>query len=317
MQDPRRPSAPARHLPIARGSVRTYRVRIASIALLLLGCAAGPRPSAARAAPARVVTLTGTWVWVHRAVQPGSGDLHIQEEVWHLEQTGAAVQGHYDRAVTAVSGDGRPYRCNEELSFTVRTRYEVRGSVRGRQVRIETTDYTADAGPCDDGIRALDRYVGKVEPGAIVLSGNTGRQTLRRTSTAPDPAPAADLSGEWRWEHRTVDGDGDRKVELERWVLEQQDGELHGHYDSTVTMTAGGERPFGCNQGSEYTTHARFEVLGRIEEGGRLQLRETSVQVDPGPCERGQRRLASYRGAFTDGAIVLDWGAGRQTLHRP
>ena len=285
-------------------------------ALLVSGCATGPRPAATPAAPRPAGSVTGTWTWTQRGVHPATGDLHIQEEVWHLEQTGSSVVGHYDSEVTNISGDGRPYRCNEELSFTRRTRYEVRGSVSGGRLQVEEIEYTADAGPCDDGIRALDQYFGAVDGEAIVLSGATGRQTLRRASAEPGSEPAPDLSGEWLWEHRTVDVDGDRKVEMERWVLEQHDAEISGHYESTVILTAGGERPFHCNQGNQYTTHARFEVVGRIEQGNRLALRETVVQVDPGPCERGQRRLASYRGSIADGAIVLDWGAGRQTLRR-
>lgn len=310
MQDPRS------GLPAAQASVTTYRVRIVAIALLVGGCAAAPRRAQRDAPSPRMTSVSGVWTWEHRGVLPTTGDMRIQEEVWHLEQVGNSVQGHYDSAVTEISGDGNPYRCNRELSFTKRTRYQVRGSVSNGHVRMEETDYTADVGPCDDGLRALDRYVGDIQAEAIVLSWGTGQQVLKRVSIDHAP-PAPDLAGEWRWEHKTVDVDGDRRVEQERWVLEQNDGEILGHYESTVTITAGSERPFHCNQANEFTTHARFDVVGRIEEGNRLVLRETAVQVDPGPCDPGRRRLASYRGSFADGAIMLDWGAGRQTLRRP
>jgi len=290
----------------------------ALLLFLAAACAAPPRAAPPRS-PRPIPSISGNWTWTHRAVHPLSGDLYVQEERWQLEQAGADIRGHYDRIVTRTSTDGRPYRCNAELSLTHRTRYEVRGTVRDGRIEIEETDYTADAGPCDDGLRALDRYVGTVGEDAIVLRWGSGRQTLQRSpgQRGPEPEPIANLSGEWIWEHRTVDADGDRKVESERWVLEQRDAEVLGHYESVVTLTAGGPDPFQCNQSPEYTMRARFEVAGRIEDGNRLVLRETSYRVDPGPCERGRRRLASYRGSLSQDSIVLDWGAGRQTLRRP
>jgi hypothetical protein len=290
-------------------------VRLLPFALIVLACA-GQRHAVAPPRSRPPATLSGTWVWRQRAVHPVTGDLHVQEETWELEQAGTDVRGHYDRAVTAISGDGRPYRCNEELSFTRRTRYQVRGTVRNGRIELEEVDYTAEAGPCDDGVRDLDRYVGDVDAETIVLSWGTGRQVLRRPAAQPAAEARADLTGEWVWEHRAVGLDGERRVEQERWVLEQHGGELRGHYESTVTLTSGDDRPFRCSRAVEYTTHASFDVVGRVEDDNRVLLRETAVKVQPGPCDPGQRRLASYTGSAVPGALTLDWGGGRQTLRR-
>ena len=291
-------------------------MKLAPIVLLLGACATpGPTRSPAPAQPPAPL-LTGTWTWTHRAIHPITGDLHLQEEIWYLNHSGDEVRGHYERAVTAISGDGRPFRCNEELSFTKRTRYQVRGTLRQRRLQMEETEYAVDTDACDDGVRELDRYLGEVRDDSIVLSWGSGQQILRRAVEAPSPTPALDIAGEWAWEHRTVGADGDRRIEQERWVLDQRDGEIVGRYESVVTVTSGGGQPFHCNQAGEYTMRAEFEVAGSIEDGRRVVLRETAVHVQPGPCERGQRRLASYRGSFAEGTLVLDWGGGRQTLHR-
>lgn len=283
---------------------------------MLLGSCAAPPRVAPPPASKPMTSVSGHWIWAQRSIHPISGDLLVQEEQWRLEQAGDAVHGHYDRTVTRTSQDGRPYRCNSDLSFVRRTRYEVRGTVQDDRIEIEEVDYMADTGPCDDGVRSLDRYVGSIGENAIVLGWGRGRQTLQRARAMPPREPMVDLSGEWVWEHRTVDGDGDRKVERETWFLEQSEGELIGHYESIVTLTSGGPGQFECSQSPEYTMRARFEVVGRLQEGNRVLLREVSYEVAPGPCDGGRRRLASYRGSFTPESIVLDWGAGRQTLRR-
>ncbi len=53
------------------------------------------------------------------------GDLRVEQEEWHLSQSGAQIDGYYDRAVTMLSTDERLFRCNQKLGFTKVTRVKI------------------------------------------------------------------------------------------------------------------------------------------------------------------------------------------------
>src|SRR5262245_32057149 len=61
--------------------------------------------------PAPSLKVAGVWDWVFRSTD-AQGDLRVEMEEWHLEQAGGKVSGFYDRAITVMSKDDRPYRCN-------------------------------------------------------------------------------------------------------------------------------------------------------------------------------------------------------------
>ncbi|MEK6607046.1 MAG: hypothetical protein AABZ30_05230 [Myxococcota bacterium] len=284
----------------------------------LTACAASaPHVSSPATTTAAPRSLAGVWVWTHRSVDP-IGDVHVEDEAWQLEETPAGqLRGHYDRTVTSIASDGRPYRCNGALTFTRKARYQIEGGVKDRRVTLRETDYEVETGPCEDGRREIDTYEGWLDDAGLLLRWPGGEHALRRPAWRPDeplPAPPS-VAGAWSWEHRGIDPEGDRRVEREDWVLEQDGDAIRGHYESVVTLTSASGQPFACGGAAEYATQARFEIAGRIE-GGKVHLKEVGVAVQPGPCEPGPRRLGSYIGTIEEPMLLLDWGSGRQTLRR-
>lgn len=260
-------------------------------------------------------TVAGAWFWANRSVGP-QGDLQFEQEEWALDVEKNNIAGFYDRTVMLLSSDGRPFRCNGEISFTRRTRYAVEGKVQGTKIELRETDYDVEPGPCESGVRMLDAYQGTVSRSQLVLRWTGGEQVLQRRATPRSgPQESLDLTGTWAWEHRAVDANGDRRVQAEEWSIVRSANALRGSYTSVVTITSGSKAPFACNGAHEYATRARFEFTGHLEDR-RVRLRETGYTVEPTPCDRGLRRLSNYSGTFDGEALVLDWGSGRQTLRR-
>lgn len=286
--------------------------------VLLAACAhPAPRPLLTPSPPAPPPTVAGAWFRSARAANR-HGDLQMEHEEWMLEVRGRRVTGRCDRTVTILSADGRPFRCNGEISLTRRTRYDVEGRVEGARVEISEIEYEVDPGPCEDGQRMLDAYSGVVGADRLTLRWEGGEQVLARRAPAPDAAagaPPGEIAGAWLWEHRSVDGNGDRRFEAEDWTIERDGDDLRGAYTSVVTYTSGDGRAFRCNGAAEFAARARFDFSGVID-GRRVRLKETAFVAEPGPCEPGLRRLGSYSGTFDGSTIVLDWGSGRQTLRR-
>lgn len=134
-------------------------------------------PEESAAAP---VDVQGVWIWERRGTVP-TGDEKIEREEWHLVQDGAKVTGWYDRAVRQISTDGHAYRCNRALDFSIVTRYQVTGEVRGNAIVIHERAFEIlQESPCDDGQRRLDAYKGQAAGGEIRLLWGPGAQVLRR-----------------------------------------------------------------------------------------------------------------------------------------
>lgn len=305
------------------------RLVLSSLALtLLLGCRHAPTPLATVVLPPPP-QATGVWDWVLRA-NDDFGNQRIETEEWHLVQRGGGVEGYYDRAVTTLSGDGRPFQCNQQLGFTRHTRVRLKGALTGPRITLQELAFDARPGPCDDGARNLVRYRGELRDGALTIEWAPGsRQTLqRRPDEAPKELPApplsgpaaasagAPLDGTFVWELKSIDADGDLRSEREEWHLSEREARVVGYYDRVVERVREG-KVFSCNGDPRYETRTRYNVSGnRI--GERLTLVETDYVAKPTRCDNGQRRLDRYSGVLSgDGdELVLSWGPGNQLLKR-
>ena len=150
----------------------------------------------------------------------------------------------------------------------------------------------------------------------------------------PAPAPArvpltvGDIVGHWKWS-LVSEEDGVRRVEVETWrfqVAEAADGaasgaaagpHLVGSCERAVTFMSLDGMPFSCNQELSYRLQATYQIDGHIVGGDHALLAERDYQVTPSPCERGERRLATYQARLLPGGqLRMHWADGRQTLAR-
>jgi hypothetical protein len=307
------------------------------LAAPLGGCAHGPARRAAKtpSPPVASPELTGVWDWV-ASTKSDQGDLRVEQEEWHLKQDGHQIHGYYDRQVTMMSTDDTLFRCNQKLGFVKQTRVKVSGMVLGEQLVLEETAFEAKPGPCDDGARNLVKYVGTLKQGTIRLQwANDAYQTLYRRAGVADPGdvePAGavaagedpgvhatvPIDGTWEWELRSIDAEGDERVEHEEWHLAETGDGIAGYYERRVTRVRG-DGKFSCNSSEKFETVTRYTIAGQ-RLGDRLQLAETKYEVPSGPkpCDNGQRRLDKYRGSVSpDGLeLTLSWGPGNQLLRK-
>jgi hypothetical protein len=135
--------------------------------------------------------------------------------------------------------------------------------------------------------------------------------------TLSDIADLRDLTGTWAWQHGS-DVDGVHRHEDERWsfTADLPWPEVRGQYQRTVELTATDGVPFTCAQATRYRLASSVAVAVTPAAGG-ATLTETSYQVAPSPCDRGLRRLATYRARWLDrDSLRLDWDDGTATLRR-
>lgn len=305
------------------------------------GCAAtAPRARVATTAPTPAADVnaadaSGTWDWMFRSTDD-QGDMRVEQEEWHLSQKGVHIEGYYDRAVTMMSVDERLFRCNQRLGFTKTTRVRVAGQIEGDRIVLREVGFEAKPGPCDDGARNLVAYIGVLRGATLALRwGPEAGQTLVRRSDgghsplAPSPmggdvqqasmqssdAPPP-LGGTWVWELRSIDAEGDERVEREEWHLAENPDGLSGYYDRTVARVRGDGSNFVCNGQPRYETTTRYNVSGQ-RFGDKLTLTETDYKAMRSPCDNALRRLDTYQGHVADAdSLILSWGPGNQLLRR-
>jgi hypothetical protein len=153
------------------------------------------------------------------------------------------------------------------------------------------------------------------------------RPPTPRGPEAPQPGPdeavaLSKLVGSWEWKLET-DQDGVHRIEHERWRFtldpKAPAGALRaiGAYDRDVEFRSDDGVPFVCAQAPVYHQRARFQVTAEVGGDG-ATITETAYQVEPSPCDRGYRKLGSYRAAIDPrGAqLVLSWDGGSQALAR-
>jgi hypothetical protein len=313
---------------------------------VLAGCTtASPRAHAPTtpvpvAPPQIVVDASGVWDWIYRSTDD-QGDMRVEQEEWHLLQNGASIEGYYDRAVTLMSTDERLFRCNQKLGFTKLTRVRVAGRLEGERILLREVAFEAKPGPCDDGARNLVEYSGVLRGGTLALrwGPDAGQTLVRRASESgagahaplaqglsperPEPTGARPASleaslpvdGAWEWELRSIDADGDERLEREEWHLSESADGIHGYYDRTVRRVRG-DGNFACNGEPKYETATRYTVVGQ-RFGEKVTLTEVDYKAQPTACDNALRRLDSYQGHLADAdSLVLSWGPGNQLLRR-
>lgn len=290
--------------------------------------------------PVSLAETSGVWDWVFRSTNT-QGDVRVEQEEWHLQQKGQDVQGYYDRSVTMMSTDERLFRCNRQMGFTRYTRVRVAGTVAGEKLMLREVGFEARPGPCDDGARNLVHYVGVVGQATIKLQwAPDAGQTLHRrdgagVADAIDPAakrlltevaaPAragdvrsmgAGLGGTWEWELKSIDAEGDERIEREVWHLTEDADGIGGYYERIVERVRG-DGAFACNAADRFATTTRYTVRG-ARMGDKLTLTETDFKAGKSACDNGQRRLDTYHGVVSPEGdeIVLSWGPGNQLLRR-
>jgi|SRR5579859_562757 len=312
-------------------------LRCVAFFFLLAGCAPAPALRTRAATPTAPAMLgsdaSGVWDWVYRSTDD-QGDMRVEQEEWHLLQNGARIEGWYDRAVTLMSTDERLFRCNQKLGFTKLTRVRVAGKLEGDHVQLREVGFDAKPGPCDDGARNLVEYQGVLrgstlalrwgpEAGQTLVKRDGVQQGLAQTlgeNLEPETRQAAlqaslPVEGSWEWELRSIDADGDERLEREEWHLAEGPDGIHGYYDRTVKRVRG-DGVYTCNNQDRFETATRYTVVGQ-RFGDRLSLTEVDYKAQPTGCDNALRRLDSYQGHLADGdSLVLSWGPGNQLLRR-
>jgi hypothetical protein len=262
--------------------------------------------------------------------------MRVEQEEWHLMQKGSRIEGYYDRAVTMMSVDERLFRCNQRLGFTKTTRVRVAGQIEGERVVLREVGFEAKPGPCDDGARNLVAYIGVLRGPTLALrwgpeAGQTlvrrtdgGRTALVMSESSPgdirqasmSARPTAPVGGTWIWELRSIDAEGDERLEREEWHLKETADGLNGYYDRTVARVRGDGSNFSCNNQPRYETTTRYSVSGQ-RFGDKVTLTETEYKASRGPCDNAMRRLDTYQGHVADAdSLILSWGPGNQLLRR-
>ena len=342
-----------------RAVLKFLTAGVAASVLVAGGCATRTaRPvTAQRSSDAAVA---GVWDGLVRGtISDGAaaGDTRVERQEWHLEQRGATISGYYVAKLTFTSGDGRPYVCSRQPSFSALVRFDVRGKVRGNSLDlVEIAQHSSD-GPCSLGARPLEQYRAQVAGDVITLVTPRERQTLRRntahhdddddgtTLASADSAPSAaaqaastlaerlrehmrasgpaqsqlpaDVSGVWIWEHRGPAPTGDEKQEREEWHVDQEGDRISGYYDRVVREVSTDGQAFRCSMNTEFEIATRYRIRGEVR-GNQLVIYENGFEVlEPNACDNGQRRLDAYEGLASGDEVRLLWGAGGQVLHRP
>jgi hypothetical protein len=125
------------------------------------------------------VPLEGTWDWQFRAADP-DGDLHLEQEEWHLTESGNELSGYYERMLERRRSVG-VFPCNGSGTIKTTTRFLVKGQRFGNKLTLSEVDYQIQPGPCENRSRRLDNYQGTVLPdGQLLLSWGSGQQTLHK-----------------------------------------------------------------------------------------------------------------------------------------
>jgi hypothetical protein len=322
------------------------------VGLVADGCASqAHRPlTSSAAAP----TISGVWDGVVRetiAEGMSAGDSRVEKQEWHLDQVGPRISGFYVAALTYTSGDGRPYVCSRQASFSTAVRFDVSGTIRNGSIDLEEITQQAAEGRCAAGQRPLVHYRAEIHGDVLTLVAERQRQTLYRNrgkpqanelvaeatsgtsaepalsslregSRAPAEAPSsgqspADVSGVWIWEHRGPVASGDEKQEREEWHVDQEGSRLTGYYDRVVREISTDGHAFRCSMDLEFEIATRYKFRGEVR-GNQVLIYESSFEVlEPSACDNGQRRLDAYEGLANGDEVRLLWGVGGQVLRRP
>ena len=297
--------------------------------LALGGCRhlGGPRVKTGLSTLQQRVDVSGAWRWNLVTSAPEQGTERHEEELWYLEQHGAAVKGYYDRRTVLRSTDERLFRCSEAPWLERRAHVEVEGHLEGERLRLDEKSYRTVPGPCEHGARQPAHYTGRVFASSIELSWGPGEhQTLLRSRSekvARVPDVPAVLEGTWQWQMTSTDADGDERFEQEEWHLTEGEEGIRGDYQRRVVHRRSGRGLFRCSGSDRFETNTQFEVTGQ-RQGQRISLTEVRAWVSAPEeaawhrCDNGLRHLDSYLGTLSPSGdeLVLSSAAGYQLLRR-
>lgn len=296
-----------------------------------MGCGHPPAPMNPRAAVGPTLApeslagsqqIGGSWDLVE-ARQEGEDRLVDQHEL-QLRWLGNDVVGVWDRSRSWLAAPGRAFVETNSQQCLLRRRHLLRGRIRAdggfslAPVRSLAHARSTCAAPLplpqDCVARRRDTLLELRCARQLLLFS---RRSEPATPLALAMAPPGEVTGIWTWHHRSVDGEGDLKIEHETWHLIQRGSQVEGFYDRTVRMRSRDGRPFRCNDELGYRNSARFRVRGLIA-GREVYLKEISYSTAPSDCETGQRRLDRYIGVLEAGSgrIQLRWRSGAQFLRR-
>jgi len=148
------------------------------------------------------------------------------------------------------------------------------------------------------------------------------------SAAAPRP-PALVVAGVWDGVLRATItegiGTGDTRIEKQEWHLTQTGATIAGYYVAALTFVSGDGRPYVCSRQPQFSAIQRFDVTGRVRDGGgqgagqgggQIDLEEVAQQSAQGRCDPGNRRLFRYEGTVRGDVLTLVNGQRHQTLYR-
>jgi hypothetical protein len=339
--------------------MRFAGLRLLVTGVLIAGCAGRARQlTSPSTVAAPVGTVTGVWDGLlHETLSDGmgAGDTRVEKQEWHLSQNGPAISGFYLAASTFTSGDGRPYVCSRQASFSALVRFEVKGQIQDGSIRLDETMQRVAESRCTPGQRRLASYTATIQGDVLTLVsegqkhalyrnhgkpqssellataaasaqsdeaalsalGQAVSQAIPRSSANQAGSAPVDVSGVWIWEHRGAIPTGDEKQEREEWHVDQEGARLSGYYDRVVREISTDGHAFKCSMDTEFEIATRYKFRGEVK-GNQLVIYESSFEVlEPSACDNGERRLDAYEGLADGEEVRLIWGVGGQVLRRP
>lgn len=262
--------------------------------------------------------LAGVWDLVQeRSVN--DGDQRIDRHELQLTQHGGTLHAVWTRSATWVSQNGHPFACNGRPRYRLSSRTILReaSNAEFKVIAAQNQDL-----PCGSlGLKDNSCTVNANGSELQLSCGATSWRMNKRSDAALPLAIAAargnELTGVWTWHHRSLDRDGDIKIESESWQLVQSGNKVRGFYTREVLVQSGDGRRFRCNDQLQYRNIARFQVEGD-SAGGAFRLKEIAYETTPNACESGHRLLDQYLGMLESrgGALRLRWNKGSQRLSR-
>ncbi len=265
--------------------------------------------------------VAGAWDLVERRDLAAPHQRSVSVHELQLRWLQGSLVGTWDRERRLEAAPGQVYRATDATGCRDRRRLLVQGIPHGNSVRLERI-HTLDDRPRCDARQPIPETC-QLQRRGLRLSLRCGATELLFTRRRQQALPLmlalarpGGLTGVWTWHHRSVDPEGDLKIEHETWHLFQKGRRVEGFYDRVVRIRSRDGRPFSCNEALGYANAARFRVRGLVV-GGEVYLKEVSYTTAPSTCETGRRRLDRYIGKLSQGGrIQLRWPSGAQLLRR-
>jgi len=218
-------------------------------------------------------SLSGVWDWRLELVTD-DGDFRVERESWVLRENKGKVSGSYQRRVTVISRDGKPFECSGETSYNLDAEFKVEGSVGKKTIKFKEKAVKVNPGPCEKGQRRLDEYTGRLVNGELVLKWDGGEQTLRKRV----------LTGVWVWDDSRTLPDGDRAYSREVWHIVQDKKKLRGIRLRRDMRSSRDDKPYRCNGRLNMGRYVKWDFAGDLDVDTAKVAYDVPI-VKKGPCE--------------------------------